>query len=395
SMKVDVFSPEDIRAKAYFDEHGFAILEPQFRQEECVDALRALDVLLDGYAQDQGLERERYVESISQWRDLWRADPSGTFDRLLRDARLWSTAAQFLGQKGARLLHDHVIMKPVQSSDTVPWHQDYPYWPVSPAEGLSCWCPLEDVGPNGGCLEVIDGSHHFGESPPEDFLAHGRAEFDLRDDLVRLPARAGSIVVLHSLTWHRTGPNLDAGRRPAYISLWLPADARYAPDHSGWHPVNEHVSVAPGEILNDDWFPRFGGLVVRDCVQVSPLSAKSTETANDELSMFTASTTIATQLRTILVRAGAVAPAGGVGVLLALDGATEMIVRETLKAGLCSQVESNAIERALQNLRIAADAYRLHRARNVYNGAYGEWWRIAGKAWSALLRTEAQRVTNP
>ena len=383
-----VFAVDDPRAKAFFDEHGFVIIEPQFRDDERAAAIRALDGLIDRYSREQGIEREAYVAKISQWRDIWHEDKTRTFDRLLRDQRIWSTAAQFLGQRGTRLLHDHVILKPAGASATVPWHQDYPYWPVAPVEGLSCWCPLEDVGPEGGCLEVIDRSHLFGESPPRDFLASDNEAFDARDDLVRLPARAGSIVVLHSLTWHRTGPNRDGGSRPAYISLWLPADARYAPEHSGWHPVNEHVTVKPGEILNDDWFPRFGELIVRDHIDYSPHSAPSSNGSGDDLSMFSASSTIAEQLRLILERAGAGHLPGGIGVLLASDGAVQRIVGETLAAGLCSHEQTIAIERALENLRISADAYRLHRARNVYNGAYSEWWSVAGRAWSAHLRAE-------
>jgi ectoine hydroxylase-related dioxygenase (phytanoyl-CoA dioxygenase family) len=391
---VAVFSPEDPRAKAFFDEHGFVVIEPQFNELERVSALRALDGLIDRYSREQGLERETYLLNISQWRDLWREDGTGTFGRMLRDKRLWTIAARFLDQRGTRLLHDHVIMKPAHESGIVPWHQDYPYWPVQPAEGLSCWCPLEDVGPSGGCLEVIDGSHHFGESPPEDFLGGGHAEFEVRDDLVRLSARAGSIVVLHSLTWHRTGPNLDKGYRPAYISLWLPADARYAPEHSGWHPVNEHVSVSTGEVLNDDWFPRFGELVVRDRVESSPHTPPPTKTQNEDLSMFTASATIAEQLRSILERTEAGPRTGGIGVLLGENGAVEQIVRETLAAGLCSAEQTSDIVKSLENLRISADAYRLHRARNVYNGAYSEWWNVAGRAWSAHLRTAHTRSAN-
>lgn len=383
-----LFVAHDPQAKVFFDEHGFVIIAPQFSADERSVARRALDALIDRYAHEQGIARSEYLTRISQWRDIWREDKTGTFDHWLRDTRLWSTAATFLGQPGTRLLHDHVIMKPTGASGTVPWHQDFPYWPVAPVEGLSCWCPLEDVGPDGGCLEVIDRSHEFGESPPQDFLADANEGFNARDDLVRLPAPAGSIVVLHSLTWHRTGPNLARGFRPAYISLWLPADARYAPEHSGWHPVNEHITVRPGEILNDDWFPRFGELNIRPRVDHSPHSAPSSNPSSADLSMFTASSTIAEQLRSILERAGAGRLSGGIGVLLAVDGAAHAIVRATIEAGLCTSEQTALIEKAIDNLRISADAYRLHRARNVYNGAYSEWWNVAGRAWSAHLRAQ-------
>lgn len=389
---IPAFSPQDPEARAFYDVHGYAVLAPQLGEGERGALLRALDALLDRYAAEQGVPRDVYLESISQWRDLWRHDEA--FSAALGDARLWGAAAHFMGRPGARLLHDHVIRKPAHRSGTVPWHQDFPYWPVDTPEGLSCWCPLEDVGPDGGCLEVIDGSHRWGESPPADFLAEDRRHLDARADLVRLPVPAGSVVILNSLTWHRTGPNLEAGSRPAYITLWLPPDARYAPEHSGWHPVNEHVTVRPGEVLNDDWFPCFGEPHIRDDGP-RPLVHHGPTSRADGLSMFNASATIAAQLRRILARGGFSGDReGGIGVLLAQEGAIDLIVRETMACGVATSAHEPALRAALTELRIAADAYRLHRARNVYNGAYVAWWRVAGAAWDALLGADPARAAD-
>ncbi|MDI1443600.1 phytanoyl-CoA dioxygenase family protein [Polyangium sp. 6x1] len=387
----EAFAPHDPLAREYFEEHGHVVLRPQFSAGERRTLRSALDSLLTRFAAEQRLALDAYLTNISQWRDIWRMDEA--FRATLRDERLWSTAAMFMGRSGARLLHDHVIMKPVHASGTVPWHQDYPYWPVDTADGLSLWCPLEDVGPEGGCLEVVDGSHRFGESPPADFLADDGKAFDARPDRVRLPVAAGSIVVLHSLTWHRTGPNLDTGDRPAYISLWLPPDARYAPEHSEWHPVNEHVTVNPGEILNDDWFPRFGELDIRSD---GPRALAHTGPMPTEgLSMFNASAMIAGQLRRILAQSGrAPEAAGGIGRLLSQDGARDAIVRETLACGIIVPEDEGELRSAIEKLQIASEAYRLHRARNVYNGAYVAWWKIAGAAWDARLRAKANPPEN-
>jgi hypothetical protein len=379
---IPAFADHEPNARAFYEEHGYVVLTPRFSPGECSTLRQALDRLWARYASEQGLSLETYLGNISQWRDLWHQDDS--FRGVLGDARLWGAAAHFMGRSGARLLHDHVIAKPANASGTVPWHQDYPYWPVDTPEGLSCWSPLEDVGPEGGCLEVIDGSHAWGESPPADFLADEGRAFDTHANRVRLPVPAGSIVILNSLTWHRSGPNHEAGSRMAYISLWLPPDARYAPQHSSWHPVNEHVSVKPGDILNDDWFPCFGE---RDIRSDGPRPLSHTGPgARDGLSMFDASTVIADQLRAILARAGHGGELPkGLGRLLAQEGAVEKIVRETLASGAAAPGEEGAIRAALERLQIGSEAYRLHRARNVYNGAYVDWWRVAGAAWEARL----------
>jgi ectoine hydroxylase-related dioxygenase (phytanoyl-CoA dioxygenase family) len=389
---IPAFASTDPKACAFYDSHGYVVLAPQLSPDERAGLRRALDSLWARYAAEQAVSLDHYVANISQWRDLWRHDQ--TFRATLEDPRLWSTAARFMGRAGARLLHDHVIVKPASASGTVPWHQDYPYWPVDTDEGLSCWCPLEDVGLEGGCLEVIDGSHRWGESPPADFLADDRSAFDARPDRVRLPVQAGSVVVLNSLTWHRSGPNREAGRRAAYISLWLPPDARYAPEHSGWHPVNERVTVRPGEILNDDWFPCFGEREIRR-TGPRPL-AHAGPRPREGLSMFNASAKIAGQLRRILAHGGHPGElAGGIGQLLAQNGAVEAIVRETIANGIAAPGDEGALRNALDQLRISSEAYRLHRARNVYNGAYVEWWQVAGRAWAERLEGAAASEANP
>lgn len=372
-------------AQAFFDEHGYAVFTPRLGAVECAALSSALDDLLAGYAEDQGLSLGQYLGLISQWRDLWRC--SEAFQRVLRDGRLALLAARLMGRRGARLLHDHVIAKPRDRSSTVPWHQDYPYWPVDTSSGLSCWCPLEDVDDGGGCLEVVDGSHLRGECPPVDFIADDNSQLDRHPDLVRLPVRAGEVVVLHSLTWHRTGPNLSGGQRRAYITLWLPPDARYAPAHAGWHPTNEHVSVAPGEVLNDDWFPCIGEADVGPVHAGAPAPRPGPDPRG--LSMFSASQTIADQLRDILRRAGHPGPIrGGIGAVLASAAAREAVLAECVRAGIVQTPAVEELRAILLRLLQCSEAYRLHRARNVYNDAYVQWWRAAGARWAGLREAD-------
>jgi ectoine hydroxylase-related dioxygenase (phytanoyl-CoA dioxygenase family) len=377
-----IFEQADAEAKEFFDEHGYLVLGPRFSREECATLQATFDRMLERFAQEQGLPIGEYTRVISQWRDLWHMNER--FRNTLQDARLWQTAATLMGRRGARLLHDHVIAKPARASNTVPWHQDYPYWPVDTAEGLSCWCPLEDVGPEGGCLEVIDGSHRWGESPPVDFIADDHSALNARADLVRLPVSAGSMVVLNSLTWHRTGPNTDAGRRRVYITLWLPPDARYSPTHSGWHPVNEHVKVAPGEILNDDWFPCMGEREIRH-QEAQPLSHHGPDVSRTGLSMFNATQRIGAQIRSILERAGYPAEGRGLAVLLADDAACQRLLTSSLEAGVLRSTQADDFLQVLTLLRHSSDAYRLHRARNVYNEAYIAWWTLVGARWDERL----------
>ncbi|PRQ07549.1 phytanoyl-CoA dioxygenase family protein [Enhygromyxa salina] len=375
------FKRLDDHAHAFLREHGYVVLAPMFDAAlltETLDSWRALKLRC---AEQMGLEPTRYDAHVSQWRDLWRHEPA--FAELLGDARLWGTASAGLGLTSARLLHDHVIAKPRPGlNGTIPWHQDATFWPVD-RSGLSCWLPFVDVGPTGGCLEVIDGSHRWGPGAPADFIATPRSQFPADASVIRLPAKAGSIVVLDGLTWHRSRPNEDHGERPVYISLWMPPNTRYVPHHAAWHPVNEHVTVEPGAVLDGEWFPCFGSRSSSE--DALPRLDHAGPDLSEPLTMFEASRLIAGQIGRLLDEPG-------VPLAIALaDSERRAAVRaRALAVGLLAPARADELGEILEQLWISAEAFRLHRARNVYNAAYVAWWDLVGRT---LWESEQQGAT--
>ena len=51
-------------------------------------------------------------------------------------------------------------------------------------------------------------------------------------------------------------------------------------------------------------------------------------------------------------------------------------------------IDDDEIKKSLERLRISYLAYELHKARNVYNDAYANWWDVAGNAWNELLTVD-------
>lgn len=369
------FAEFDEGAASFYRRHGYVVLRPSFSRSECQAAISSWEGVKRRFAEQMGMDPARYDAEIGQWRDIWRHEP--TFAALLADARLWGTARAALGTSAVRLLHDHLIAKSSSGHNgTVPWHQDATFWPVD-CSGLSCWMPLVDVGPTEGCLEVIDGSHAWGPEAPVDFIASPRERFPASARVVKLPAAAGAQVVLDGLTWHRSSPNTGAGTRPAYISLWLPPDARYTPEVASWHPVNEHVRAAPGERLDDDWFPVFGSETFTDGGR--PAFEWVPPRMDAPLTMFRASTIISTQVAALLGRAPK-----NLAILLRAEADRRRVLERALEAGLMSAEQTEQLAAVIDKLWISAEAYRLHRARNIFNAAYTAWWELVGRAaWSA------------
>lgn len=91
------------------------------------------------------------------------------------------------------------------------WHQDA--GTVLPeADGqiiATMWIPLFDVPEDGGCLEILPGSHKEGLRR---HLVNGEIRVDPSDVPAllpkRLPTQAGGLILFHPLMMHRSHPNL-------------------------------------------------------------------------------------------------------------------------------------------------------------------------------------------
>jgi ectoine hydroxylase-related dioxygenase (phytanoyl-CoA dioxygenase family) len=334
--------------------------------------------VLKRFAEECEIPFEDYRSVISQVRDLWKHD--SLFQKLIFESTLPQIAAQLMNRPAARLLHDHIISKPQGNSSEVPWHQDYPYWPVDHNFGLSCWLAMDDVDSESGALEIIPGSHLSGEEAPVDFMGGQRADLNIHPKAIRLPVKKGDVVILHSLTWHRTGPNNSLPNRRAYISLWIPPESRYAPLHADWHPVNYNIHVAPGQLLNQDWFPVVGELGTLDLEKYPPgrLKFHGPEVVDEDFSMFNASVTVRKRLQEMLARTGKSDPEilNDVHSYLINQENRDSFVSDLHQMGALT--DTTASNRCLQELAINSIAWSKHKARNVYNQGYVEFKEMFG-----------------
>ena len=320
-----------------------------------------------------GLSITQYENEVSQWRDLWLH--GGAFnDMITRTEFIHSSVMNLMGWQGVRLLHDHLVTKPNEGSNKkIPWHQDSMFWPVD-SPGCSSWIALNDVEMNGGCLEVIDCSHTQGCEDPVDFMAKEKEDFPENSIKVLLPIKTGSVILMHSLTWHRSSPNLNLGHRPAHLSLWIHPDSNWRPDLVEWHPVNTHVKSNPKERLEGERFPLFG---ILESMAKNESDIHSGTKKESEISMFDASKIISQQIRLILQIEGDITK------ILSDDENKKSIVEYLIQNKISSDRE--LIMSSLSRLWISYTAYKLHQARNIYNDAYSNWWEVAGEKLQAHL----------
>jgi len=368
------FAWRDPLASTFLMEHGYVVVHGVLDAQDRDAIAAGWQAVVDDAAGPIGLSSSEFVARFPQNRDLWRKQ--APFEKLLFTSCQGDVARHFLSVSGVRLFHDHAICKPISGSGQIPWHQDSAYWPLDRV-GLSLWTPVDDVDEDGGCLEVLDGSHLDGAKEPQDFLRAVSPIDDGDRRIVRLPVRAGATVVLNGLTWHRSGPNRGTRDRLAYLTLWVPATARFVPEHAGWHPTAAHIAVPAGSRLDGEWFPLFGTIAEEDEGELVHFP-QPTRAAGP--SMFTASRDIAEHIRWLV---GGTEPT--LSTLLASHSAEHIALRAR-ERGLVDGDEITALRDLLDALALQERARRESVARDVYLRTAERWWHLIGARIERVLR---------
>ncbi|NKC14441.1 MAG: hypothetical protein GKR94_20345 [Gammaproteobacteria bacterium] len=359
-----VFDRADAGSVEFFNRNGWVVLRKPLSRARMDDVEDAWRYMTENFAADIGVPVSRYLEVISQWRNLWKVDPR--FELALRD--IAPLAAAMLELPGARLFHDHIICKMhAGANGVVPWHQDSMYWPVD-RTGLSTWFTPQDTPVERGCLEVVDGSHLWGASEPVDFMQDD-ARLPRAARTTRLPVKAGDLIVLHSRTWHRSAPTSKPGTRIAHIVLWLPRETRYWPPNADWHPTNAQVTVKQGEVLNDDEFPVFGA----PGGGVGNTHENKNPTVTRTGGMFGATGRIQTQVQRLLNSREPLVD------LLCDQANRNRIVEKMSERGASARADVTDV---VERLWISAASFRKHRSRNVFCAPYTEWNQLHAAAFN-------------
>lgn len=169
-------------------------------------------------------------------------DLDPVFDRFSRTPELAAVARQ-IGLADPLLLQSMYIFKSPEVGGEVTCHQDATFLYTEPVTVVGFWFALQDATVENGCLWAQPGGHR---GPlRQRFVRNGGdadgTRFETLDatplpapggpELVPLEAPAGTLVVLHGLLPHWSGPNLSPTSRHAYSVHCIERDAEYPPDN--------------------------------------------------------------------------------------------------------------------------------------------------------------------
>jgi len=251
---------------AAYERDGFMVV-PDFLPPADCDALQARAAeLIAGFdpgpvrtvfsGRDQGHARDRYFQESGEairffFEEEATDQPVGlalnkighalhdldpVFAEISRRPQ-FARLARALGLAQPLLLQSMYIFKQPQIGGEVGWHQDATYLHTEPPTVTGFWIALDDADSDNGCLMALAGGHRG----PLRHRFRRAGEALVTDALdpspwpatrpVAIPARRGTLVVLHGKLPHASAPNRSNRARHAYALHVIDGHARYSPDN--------------------------------------------------------------------------------------------------------------------------------------------------------------------
>jgi phytanoyl-CoA hydroxylase len=161
-------------------------------------------------------------------------DLDPVFDRFSRHPHVAALARGLLRQP--LLLQSMFIFKQPRIGGEVSWHQDSTFLTTEPMSCVGFWFALEDATPENGGMMAIRGGHK-GALRSRFHRIDGTLKTEVLDPApyagpqVALNARKGSLVVLHGLLPHWSGPNRSDRSRHAYTLHLIDGATQYLADN--------------------------------------------------------------------------------------------------------------------------------------------------------------------
>jgi hypothetical protein len=148
--------------------------------------------------------------------------------------------AKAIFEDNVALYNHRIVMKDRKSDQAIFLHQDYCYHIGFP-EKCSLFIPLFNCGVEQGGMTYYLGSHQYGYLGDAGEIDESKFE---QWPQVTPELNAGDIVIMNSLVWHKSGPNLSDDNRVLFDIIIQPSN-----DPSG-------IELITGEWQTDFWLDR-------------------------------------------------------------------------------------------------------------------------------------------
>jgi phytanoyl-CoA hydroxylase len=170
------------------------------------------------------LRQEKHLSINKIGHAMHDRDP--VFDRFSRDARLGAIAGD-IGMAKPLLMQSMYIFKQPHIGGEVVCHQDSTFLYTEPMSVVGFWFAVQDATLDNGCMWALPGGHKDGLKKRFNRAADGGVTMEVLDaspwpdcspekGYVPLEAKRGTLILLHGLLPHLSGPNRSDRSRHAY-----------------------------------------------------------------------------------------------------------------------------------------------------------------------------------
>lgn len=169
-----------------------------------------------------------YVGPSLDYRKIEKLELDDRFRALIANPLFERVATSLVGHD-ATIYRAVLFTKGRSGGSPIPWHQDGgSFWGLDRDPQLQIWTAIDDVSASSGCVEVIPGSHRAGLATPLGGMIPDPvvAARDVEGEMVAIEARAGDVVLIHNLLWHRSGRNATGQPRRAFTTCYLEGETR-------------------------------------------------------------------------------------------------------------------------------------------------------------------------
>lgn len=231
---------------AQYDANGFIVIESVFADTEIQPALTAIAEItarqrpLGKQATKLEWESEPFDGQRIPRRIYNPVDQRPVFKEIGLSDKMLDKIESLLGPN-IQLHGCKINIKHAGVGSPVHWHQDLAFSPHTSCDLAACIVYLDPATEFNGCLQVIPGQHQkalMDHTVNGQFRGRVTEDLSRRRDVMDCPAPAGSVVIFHCKTPHRSEANRPSKPRRALILEFRAADA---------FPIYHHVSVADHE----------------------------------------------------------------------------------------------------------------------------------------------------
>ena len=147
----------------------------------------------------------------------------------------------------------HFFCKMPMDGKRVPWHQDCPYWPLTPTRTATVWLAIDDATPENANMRFIAGSHLNGvidyemSDSPDLVLSREVKDESRFGQPVDVALKAGQFSIHSDLLLHGSEANCSSKRRSGLTMRYAAAEVKA---YLGWEQKGILVS---GEDESGHW----------------------------------------------------------------------------------------------------------------------------------------------